>query len=337
MALLSDNPVRHFIAISTLLLLTGCKIHVEVQGDGAGLVTSLPAGIYCGNSESLCDITMTEDSYRLTAKAVTGSAFMGWMGLCNDIATSNDTTTSSCTASSPGTVIARFKKIDAKVDLACDTDAAKARCLTPTQTKEYYIDQSIKYFRTMESSVNPFVIPNYSQQVARWEWPPWLLLTGYGRFNMIWTDIALKLNPTTYAALDCRAFDTQPFGRCHVVFDYGGELCPIYEEFTFNDQGEITFIEAWTDHPDWIPMAAEDYWAEGEGVQRLANRVPGLGNTNGLIDLNADWMTNNTREDADLAEFVKRAKQPYATWLKELIDHANDVAGGCHPEGTLHR
>ena len=41
-------------------------------------------------------------------------------------------------------------------------------------------------------------------------------------------------------------FDTQPFGRCHVVFLYGEDdpdtpeddriECPIYEEFTFNDQ-----------------------------------------------------------------------------------------------------
>ena len=217
-------------------------------------------------------------------------------------------------------------------DLRCGTDAARAECLTPRQTPEYYIEQSEKYFLTMESTVSPLVIPNYAEQVARWEWPPWLLLTGFGRFNLIWTDLLLKLNPTRYAVMDCRAFPVQPFGRCRVVFDYSGELCPIYEEFTFNDQGEITFIEAWTDAPGWLPMDdPDDTWAEGEGVSRLATRIPGLGNEEGRIDLDASWMEEAAGQDADVADFLRRARDPSGAWLKELIEHWPDVAEGCHP------
>jgi hypothetical protein len=81
-------------------------------------------------------------------------------------------------------------------DLGCGTDAARAGCLAPLHAPEHYVEQSETYFFTMDSSVSPFVIPEYSELVARWEWPPWLLLTGFGRDNMIWTDILLKLNPT---------------------------------------------------------------------------------------------------------------------------------------------
>jgi len=218
--------------------------------------------------------------------------------------------------------------------LLCGTEAARAECLSPQLPPEYYIEQSEKYFFTMDSSVSPFVVPNYSDLVARWEWPPWLLLTGFGRANMIWTDILLKLNPTSYAMMDCRAFPVQPFGRCHVVFDYSGELCPIYEEFTFNDQGEMTFIEAWTDLPGWLPMDdPDDEWAEGEDVERLSTRVPGLGNEQGLIDLDASWMEEAARDDADVADFLRRARDPYTTWLMELLEHWRDVEEGCHPTG----
>jgi len=219
-------------------------------------------------------------------------------------------------------------------DPACGTDAALAECLTPRQAPAHYIEQSETYFLTMDSSVSPLVIPDYAELVARWEWPPWLLLTGFGKASLIWTDILLKLNPTSYAAMDCRAFPVQPFGRCHVVFDYSGELCPIYEEFTFNDQGEITFIEAWTDLPGWLPMDDPgDPWAEGPNVRRLSTRVPGLGNPTGRIDLDAPWMEEAARHDEELADFLRRARDPIATWLIELLENWEDVATGCHPDG----
>ena len=132
--------------------------------------------------------------------------------------------------------------------LVPDVDSAFATRLSPKFAPEYYIDQGVKYFLTMESSVPNHVQPNYSDLVIRWEWPPWLKLTGYKRRNLINTDILLKLYPTKYDTIDCQFFEVQPFCRCHVIFNYSGTRIPIYEEFVFNDKGEITFIEAWSDY-----------------------------------------------------------------------------------------
>lgn len=215
--------------------------------------------------------------------------------------------------------------------LNCGTEAAKAACLTPKQSAQYYIEQSIKYFRTMESSVSVFVQPNYSSDVVRWEWAPWLLLTGYGETNLIWTDILLKLYPTAYSSIDCRAFDTQPFGRCHVVFDYGGHPCPIYEEFTFNDQGEMTFIEAWSDYPSLLPMDVSDHWAQEADVKRLATKVPGLGNPKGYFDPYAGFMKAAGNADANVKNLLERAKRPYSSYVLEFVTHLNDLIAGCEP------
>ena len=218
--------------------------------------------------------------------------------------------------------------------LYCGTDSAQAGCLAPTQTPEYYVGQGVKYFRTMESKVPIKVKPKYSDLVIRWEWHPWLLLTGYTRRSLVNTDIMLKMNPTKYDKLDCRYFDQQPFCRCHVVFNYSGTLCPIYEEFTFNNQGEITFIEAWSDYPSLIPMDRNDYWAEAPGVKRLSTRVPGLGNAQGLINPSASWMKNPAKKDATLADLMRRLKHPIPTYIKELATHRKELSKGCDaPEG----
>jgi hypothetical protein len=220
----------------------------------------------------------------------------------------------------------------------CGTDSALAGCLTPKFSAEYYIDQGVKYFQTMQSDIPIDVIPNYSDRVIRWEWPPWLLLTGYKKDGLITTDILLKLNPTSYDTIDCRFFDTQPFCRCHVVFNYSGETCPIYEEFTFNDQGEITFIEAWSDFESLLPMGPGDdgiwddseYWGMKD-VNRLATKIPGLGNETGLIDVNAGWMKNAAQADPDIREMHKRLKDPVNTWLVQLLTKYEELRTGCEP------
>jgi hypothetical protein len=199
------------------------------------------------------------------------------------------------------------------------SDSAYSTVLTPKQKPTYYVDQGIKYFRTMESTVPISVRPNYSDLVARWEWHPWLLLTGYKRRNLINSDILLKLYPTKYNLIHCRYFEVQPFCRCHVVFNYSGKLIPIYEEFTFNDQGEITFIEAWSDYPSLLPMQPTDYWAEGDSVNRLSTRVPGLGNATGRIDVKAQWMKNAAANDTVLADMLHRIKHPLSTYAKEFF------------------
>ena len=199
-----------------------------------------------------------------------------------------------------------------------DVDSATSNRLLPTQSSDYYVEQGVKYFLTMESSVPIKVRPFYSDLVIRWEWHPWLLLTGYKRRNLINTDILLKLYPTKYETIDCRYFERQPFCRCHVIFNYSGKRIPIYEEFTFNNQGEITFIEAWSDFPSLLPMDKKDYWAEAEDVNRLSTRVPGLGNNAGQIDPKATWMMNAAKSDTVMADMLYRIHHPLSTYMKEL-------------------
>lgn len=201
----------------------------------------------------------------------------------------------------------------------------------PRYPADYYIDQGVKYFLTMESSVPIRVRPEYSDLVIRYEWHPWLLLTGYRRRNLINTDILLKLYPTKYDTIDCRYFDIQPFCRCHVIFNYSGKRIPIYEEFTFNDQGEITFIEAWSDFPSLLPMDTSDYWAEAVDVNRLSTRVPGLGNNEGRIDRKATWMLNAARTDTVLADLLHRLRYPVWTYLQELNRQGKAMREAHHP------
>jgi hypothetical protein len=318
--------IRPLLTLLLPLVLGACKLNVQVMGDGAGSVASNPNGIQCSTTDTACSMAFRGKPIELTATPAPGSRFDRWSGDCTG---SNPV----CRAMGPANlkVTAHFRSEEA-LTLDCGTDGAKAGCLSPKFPPEYYIEQSIKYFRTMESSVSVLVQPNYSPLVVRWEWPPWLMLTGFTRFNLIWTDILLKLHPTKYKEIDCRFFDKQPFGRCRVVFDYSGELCPIYEEFTFNDQGEMTFIEAWSDYPGLVPMRdPADSWAEGDAVDRLATRVPGLGNAQGLIDLKSTAMLTAAGRDADVADLVRRANKPYKTYFDELAANAQAVANGCKP------
>ena len=209
---------------------------------------------------------------------------------------------------------------------------ALATALTPQQAPEYYVEQANKYFDTLDSSADRDSVPNYALLVARWELPPWLWLTGYGRENMrLTTELALSFEPSTVPTRDCRAFSVQPFARCYVSFAYEAGDCPIYEEFVFNDQGEITFIEAWSDQADFLPMPdPNDRWAEGPDVRRLSTRVPGLGNDTGLIDLDSEAMQRAASEDPELADFVRRAKDFWGSWLEASDEAGPDYyARGC--------
>ena len=207
------------------------------------------------------------------------------------------------------------------------TEGATAACLTPTQSPEYYVEQGLKYFDTLDIDADPESVPDYSPLVARWEWPPWLKLTGFDKQTMISTSVALKqFDPSTVPIRDCRYFDVQPFCRCYISFDYEGSPCPIYEEFTFNDQGQMTFIEAWSNLPGLLPMDPDvDPWAEAAGFPRLATRVPGLGNAEGLIDLASEWMHEAEAADADVADFAMRARDQWRYWGEELKAAGDDL------------
>jgi len=204
----------------------------------------------------------------------------------------------------------------------CDGDDALSTCLSPTMDPEYYARWSSGYFDTMDTAADRDIVPPYSELVARWEWWPWLKLTAYGFDNIVATDQLLRFYPSTIPQRDCRFFDQQPFGRCRVVFYYEDEAhqgrgCPIYEEFTFSDAGEITWIEAWSDLPGFLPMPADDPWAEGEQVSRLSTRIPGLGSADGRIDLNGEAMNAAAASDEEVADFQARANDWYATWAAE--------------------
>ncbi|MBZ0272822.1 hypothetical protein K8I61_12360 [bacterium] len=212
-----------------------------------------------------------------------------------------------------------------------DGEAPTADNLAPKFSPEYYAEQSRIYFDTLDSYADPDSIPNYSTHVARWEWPPWLKLTGFGREAMILIDKVLRLYPTEVPVRDCRAFETQPFGRCRVEFSYnGGPACPIYEEFTFNDAGEVTFIEAWSDFPPYFPSAPDDPFAENPDVSRLATKIPGLGRADGRIDLDGDCTKQAAQEDTDVADFVRHAKNPIAFYIRDFLDFgAESFESGC--------
>jgi len=210
--------------------------------------------------------------------------------------------------------------------------AALSTALNPRQAPDYYVDQANKYFDNLDTRFDPSIVPNYSALVARWEWPPWLWLTGYERDQMIkTTQMALLLDPSTVPTRDCRAFSAQPFARCVVSFQYAGGPCPIYEEFTFNDQGEMTFIEAWSDLPGMLPNAdPKDRWAQGRDVHRLSTKLPGLGNASGLIDLDAVWMKEAKRRDPEIENFVMRANDFWTYWMQAFQEAEPDSwARGC--------
>ena len=212
------------------------------------------------------------------------------------------------------------------------TAGATATCLAPTQSPDYYVEQAEKYFDTLDIDADPESIPDYSEWVARWEWPPWLLLTGYGREDMILTSDALKeFDPSTVPIRDCRAFEVQPFARCLITFEYEEGPCPIYEEFTFNDAGEMTFIEAWSDRAGLRPQSGPgDPWGEHEGFPRLSTRVPGLGNPQGLLALETSWMEEAMTTDPDLADFITRTGDWWSYWYDTLSTAPDDFfAQGC--------
>lgn len=211
------------------------------------------------------------------------------------------------------------------------TAGATAACLEPVRPPDHYVRQAELYFDTLDVDAQREVEPTYAPQVARWEWPPWLLLTGLGAEDMLETaDILRAADPSTVPERDCRFFAHQPFARCYVSFTYEGGPCPIYEEFTFNDAGEITFIEAWSDLPGLTPTSAADPWGEASDFPRLANRVPGLGDGQGRLRLNSEWMNAAAAEDPDVADFQRRAGDWWTFWLDALQGSPSDFfATGC--------
>ena len=211
------------------------------------------------------------------------------------------------------------------------TDGASARCLGPTMPTEHYVAQAQRYFDTLDTSADESSVPDYAELVARWEWPPWLLLTGFGRDAMVETAALLRsVDPSTVPARDCQAFDVQPFARCVVEFEYEEGRCPIYEEFVFNDAGEVTFIEAWSHRAGLRQQSDVDPWAEREDIGRLSTRIPGLGSPSGRVALDTPWMRDAAARHPDVADFASRAEDWWSAWYDQVASAPVDYfAQGC--------
>lgn len=216
----------------------------------------------------------------------------------------------------------------------CAGPDALASCVAPTLSDEAAIAQGHAYFDTMDYVPVGTIAPSYADLVARWEWPPWLKLTGYTRERIVEHDALLALMPSVVRERDCRAFDVNPFTRCKVVFYYDaheGRGCPIYEEFTFNAQGEMTFIEAWSDLDGYRPMAADDAWAEGTDVYRLSAQIPGLGYGDGRhVPLDDPAMIAAGETDPNVADFALHASDWWTHWLADAEAAGDGMwAEGC--------
>ncbi|MCF8060640.1 MAG: hypothetical protein K9K67_15160 [Bacteriovoracaceae bacterium] len=189
----------------------------------------------------------------------------------------------------------------------------------PIQAPKYYINQAEKYFDTLDTYADPKSRPLYASHVIRWEWYPWLFLTGF-KDHWMWLDRFVKLYPTKVINRDCRFFKVQPFARCRVTFHYllSDSYVDIYEEFTFNKSGEMNFIEAWSDLEGRRPMNVEmDYWAEDPKVKRLSTKVPGLGSKKGKI--NRWHLRKLSKLDKDLKNLKKRLRFTLFYWTKESL------------------
>ncbi len=211
---------------------------------------------------------------------------------------------------------------------SCGEAHALSPCLTPRLEPQHYVDEGLRYFDSFDTDADPESRPTYAEDVARWEWLPWLLLTGFGSDWIEDGDsLVMIATPSTVPVRDCRFFDTQPFTRCRVSFQYEGGPCPIYEEFTFNDAGEITFIEAWSDQPDLLPMSdPDDEWGEGGGVNRLSTRVPGLGTPSGqIVDARSEAMTAAAADDPVLADFADRLARFPNSWFDEFTGRGDQT------------
>lgn len=164
-----------------------------------------------------------------------------------------------------------------------------------SQSPKYYIDEVNRYFDTIDFYTYGRPAPHYAENVIRWEWHPWLLLTGYGRWSMHF-DVLQKLYPTHITNRSCASYDAAPQVRCHVSFAYIGSsrAIEIYEEFTFNDAGEIAFIEAWSDSPEVTAQA------EAGTLKRMS-----------LLH------TDQSSTDPDVLDFRKHAAHPLYYWFIE--------------------
>ena len=98
----------------------------------------------------------------------------------------------------------------------------------------------------------------------------------------------------------------------------------------FNDKGEMTWIEAWSDLPGLLPQSEDDRWAESEDYPRLGGRVPGLGQTMGNFDWMNEFVTQEVQGDKVLEDFIMRTENWRMYWVETFTQAPTDFfAVGC--------
>ncbi|KAL7556649.1 hypothetical protein ACA910_017588 [Epithemia clementina (nom. ined.)] len=131
-------------------------------------------------------------------------------------------------------------------DTSSDNDSDGPSLMAPEQA-EYYIKQCDIFLNTLTTTLRPAKIPNLSKTVMRWDWSH-DRLTGRNRDTLIAMDIfATAVAPEQSVESEHKIYQQQPLGRSMVQFQSvkSGDLRTLYIEFTFNDEGEISFVEVW--------------------------------------------------------------------------------------------
>jgi len=196
-----------------------------------------------------------------------------------------------------------------------DGKDALAFTLKPKYSPEYYKLQCDLYFTHLESRIADRVEFYCSLTCVRWEWPPWDLLTGQGMINIMYADMVDRdQNECIVAERNIRFYDVQPFGRAIITIYYGDNIktrqhpIKIYEEFTFNDFGQVTFIEAWScQQSEYLPGFDAEGWPI-EIPTRLSYLIPGLGHITGEINVNTEAVQHAALQNKYVADYVERSK-----------------------------
>ena len=106
--------------------------------------------------------------------------------------------------------------------------------------------------------------------------------------------------------------------------------CPIYEEFTFNDKGEMTFIEAWSDLPGFC---LKETMTVGQKSQTIRVSQPAYldwAMPQCTIDLESKGDKKTAAQsDPELADFAKQAG--WTKYWREEVENADPdfFAIGC--------
>ena len=130
--------------------------------------------------------------------------------------------------------------------------------LMAKEQAEYYKKQCDVYLDTLAATLHPDEIPNLSENVLRWDWTR-QELTSRNRDTLIAMDVfCTAMAPDRVTGRQHKIYQEQPLGRSKVQFESedgsGGDVREMYMEFTFNEKGQISFVESWpvdTDQKCW--------------------------------------------------------------------------------------